>query len=87
MFVILTYDVGQKRGPKVMKLCRKYLFHVQNSVFEGTITDARLNRLKSELKENIDRLADNVCIYEFQSTKYSRKEQIGTTLIYSNIID
>ena len=35
MYVILTYDVGAKRVSKVMKTCRKYMVHVQKSVFEG----------------------------------------------------
>ena len=38
MFVILTYDIGAKRVSKIMKICRKYLLHVQRSVFEGNIT-------------------------------------------------
>ena len=86
MFVILTYDVNQRRVSKVMKICRKYLFHVQNSVFEGTITDAKLRRLKEELENKIDKTADRICVYEFDSTKYSRKEQIGATAEISNVI-
>ncbi|WP_427338327.1 CRISPR-associated endonuclease Cas2 [Caloranaerobacter sp. DY30410] len=31
MFVILVYDVEQKRVAKVLKTCRKYLYWVQNS--------------------------------------------------------
>lgn len=34
MYIILTYDVGSKRVEKVLKICRKYLVHVQKSVFE-----------------------------------------------------
>ena len=86
MFVILTYDVGQKRVSKVMKTCRKYLLHVQNSVFEGSITEARLNKLKAELEKKIEKEMDSICIYEFDSIKYSRKEQIGSVAKYSNII-
>lgn len=87
MFVILTYDVGIKRVSKVMKICRKYLFHMQNSVFEGTITRSRLNKLKTELEKNIEKELDSVCIYEFESLKYSRKEEIGSVKIYSSVID
>ena len=49
MFVIVTYDVNVKRNNKVLKICRKYLVHVQKSVFEGNITEAKLGKLKSEL--------------------------------------
>jgi CRISPR-associated protein Cas2 len=86
MYVILAYDVGQKRVSKVMKTCRRYLIHVQNSVFEGTITEARLKKLKNELEKKIVKEADSICIYEFDSIRYSRKEQIGLVAIFENII-
>ena len=50
MFVIVKYDVNEKRNNKVLKICRNYLVHVQKSVFEGNITEAKLRKLKSELK-------------------------------------
>ena len=87
MFAILVYDVGKKRVSKVMKTCRRYLLHVQNSVFEGTITEARLNKLKAELEKKIEKETDSICIYEFDSVKYARKEQIGSVAIYQSIID
>lgn len=87
MFVIVTYDVGRKRVNKVMKICRKYLLHIQNSVFEGNLTHARLNRLKKELENIIETKLDHVCIYEFDSIKYSRKEEIGSAPVFKTIID
>ena len=42
MYVIITYDVGVKRNSKVLKICRRYLLHVQKSVFEGHITETDL---------------------------------------------
>lgn len=41
MFVILVYDINIKRNKKVLKICRRYLNHVQKSVFEGVITEAK----------------------------------------------
>lgn len=69
-----------------MKICRKYLAHVQRSVFEGTITEAKLKSLKRELENVIDTEVDSVCIYEMESVKYTRKEQIGIIQTFSNII-
>lgn len=86
MFIILTYDVGKKRNAKVMKICRKYLNHEQKSVFEGTITEAKLNRLKGELKAVINVSEDKVNIYRFESLKYSSKEIIGQSARQTNII-
>ena len=48
MFVILVYDVKAKRNNKILKTCRKYLRHVQKSVFEGNLTEAKLKRLKNQ---------------------------------------
>ncbi|HHX10172.1 MAG: CRISPR-associated endonuclease Cas2 [Bacillota bacterium] len=77
MFVILVYDVEQKRVAKVLKKCREYLFWIQNSVLEGELTEMKLRQLKRELKTIIDEEQDSVIIYKFQSTKYSSREVLG----------
>ena len=86
MFVILTYDINRKRVSKVMKICRKYLVHIQESVFEGTITEGKLTRLKKELKYIVNVEEDSVCIYQMESIKFAYKEQLGTIKVYSHII-
>lgn len=35
MFVILFYDFGEKRVGKALKICRKYLTWIQNSVLKA----------------------------------------------------
>ena len=77
MFVIVTYDVNAKKNNKVLKICRKYLLHVQKSVFEGMITEAKLKRLKNELAQVIKKDEDSIMIYRFETLKYSSKEEIG----------
>ncbi|MGB4437112.1 MAG: CRISPR-associated endonuclease Cas2, partial [Acetomicrobium sp.] len=77
MFVILVYDVEQKRVAKVLKKCREDLFWIQNSVLEGELTEMKLRQLKRELKTIIDEEQDSVIIYKFQSTKYSSREVLG----------
>ena len=77
MFVIIVYDVNQKRVGKMLKLCRRYLNWVQNSVLEGDISGAKLQMLKAEIKELIKKEEDSVIIYQFRSTKYSDREIIG----------
>lgn len=86
MFVILTYDVASKRVSKVMKTCRKYLTHVQKSVFEGMITDGKLDRLKQELSRIIVSAEDEVCIYKLETVKYASKETIGVSKLNDNIL-
>ena len=59
MFVILVYDVQEKRVAKALKTCRKYLTWVQNSVFEGDIGEANLKKLMIEMKKVIDIHSDS----------------------------
>ena len=80
MYIVLTYDVGAKRVSKVSKTCNKYLVWVQNSVFEGNITEAKLNRLKKELDKKIDINSDNIRIYRLENIKYSSLEVIGNVI-------
>ncbi|WP_132996417.1 CRISPR-associated endonuclease Cas2 [Sporanaerobacter acetigenes] len=77
MFVILVYDIGEKRVAKVLKTCRKYLYWVQNSVFEGQISEANLTKLKVELGRIINYEQDSIIIYSFRTTKYSNVEIMG----------
>lgn len=77
MFVILVYDVNEKRVNKVLKTCRKYLNWVQNSVLEGDISDANFRKLKSEISRIINKDEDSVIVYILRTTKYSDREIIG----------
>ncbi|MCI6189711.1 MAG: CRISPR-associated endonuclease Cas2 [Clostridium sp.] len=77
MFVILVYDVQEKRVAKALKTCRKYLTWVQNSVFEGDIGEANLKKLMIEMKKVIDIHSDSVIIYRFNSLNYSKRQVIG----------
>ena len=76
MRIILIYDVSAERVNKVMKVCREYLEHVQNSVFEGDITDSNFKELTSKLKSIIDQNIDSIIIYHLWISKYN-KEIIG----------
>ena len=86
MYVILIYDINQKQVGRALKICRKYLMHVQESVFEGNITEARLNALKEELAAIVDTGTDSVIIYRMDSVRYTKKEQIGNVQSLSNIV-
>lgn len=86
MYIILTYDISSKRVAKAMKICRKYLRHVQKSVFEGTVTQAKVNQLKVELQKVIVPSEDSILMYEFESLRFTSKEHIGKYEEYTNII-
>ena len=77
MFVILVYDVTERKVAKALKVCRKYLTWIQNSVFEGDIGEANLKKLKKELLGVIDPKTDSVIVYRFNSLNYSKREVLG----------
>lgn len=77
MKVILVYDVNVKRVSKVLNTCRKYLHWIQNSVFEGEITRAKLEKLKTELKEIINDDEDSIVIFLLKKDWLIAKEFLG----------
>ncbi len=77
MFIILVYDVGEKRVAKVLKTARKYLYWVQNSVLEGELTEAQFEMLKHELNGIIKKEYDSLIFYTFRTMKYSERELVG----------
>lgn len=86
MFVILVYDVNAKRVSKVKKICERFLIRKQNSVFEGNITGAKLNKLKDQLQKVMDTDCDECIIYKLESIRFASKEEIGMTNHSSNIL-
>jgi CRISPR-associated protein Cas2 len=77
LFVIVVYDFNEKRVAKALKIYRKYLYWVQNSVFEGEISQANYTKLKMELGRLINPEEDSVVFYVFRSTRYSKREEMG----------
>mgnify|MGYP001626429759 CR=1 FL=1 len=85
MFVIVVYDVDEKRVNIVNKYLKRYLFWVQNSVFEGDISkdlmDRMINGLEKILKDN-----DSAVIYVFNGFKVERKVLGRTRGFIDNIL-
>lgn len=77
LFVILVYDFNVKRVGRALKISRKYLNWVQNSVFEGEISNANYIKLKKELGRLIEPQEDSVIFYTFRTQKYSKREEMG----------
>jgi len=77
MYVILVYDIGQKRVAKACKHLRKYLNWVQNSVFEGEITKGKYQEAMAGLKKIIRKSEDSVLIYQFRTEDAMKKKILG----------
>lgn len=76
MYVILVYDVNQKRVARMLKLCRRYLHWIQNSVLEGEITDVKLKELLTEAK-SIMVENDSLIIFKSRDNRWLEKEVYG----------
>ncbi|MDY3766153.1 MAG: CRISPR-associated endonuclease Cas2 [Lachnospiraceae bacterium] len=82
MYAILVYDIvmdesGKKILPKVFKICKKYMVHIQNSVFEGELTDAKKMKLQAELNKIIRKNEDSVIIFTCRNQNWLDKEFWG----------
>ena len=75
--MIMVYDIKEERVNKVLKIGRKYLNWMQNSVLEGEITRAKLVKLKIELKGVIDREEDSIIFYKLRTKKFFDRETMG----------
>jgi len=82
MYVILIYDIiMDKTGPKILrnvfKICKKYLTHIQKSVFEGNLTELEYMKLKSELNRYIRKDRDSLIVFKSRNDKWLDKEFLG----------
>lgn len=77
MYVILVYDIGEKRVGKMLKLCRQYLNWIQNSVFEGEITEVKLKEFKGKALNIIKEETDSIIIFNTSEEKWLNKEVVG----------
>lgn len=83
MYILVVYDIanadteGQKIWRQVFKTCKKYLHHVQKSVFEGEVSESGLAALKQTLQSIIRDDADSVLIFSSRNERWLAKEVIG----------
>ncbi len=77
MFVLMVYDVNVDRVTKVLKIGRKYLNHIQNSVLEGELSPAQYKQLKHEVEKTISPDHDSVRFYLLRTTRYFTIDKLG----------
>lgn len=77
MYIILVYDIGEKRVGKMLKLCRKYVNWIQNSVFEGEISEVKLKELKIRASRIMLKEYDSLIIFKARQEKWLEKEIVG----------
>lgn len=77
VYCILVYDINEKRVAKMLKLCRRYLHWIQNSVFEGEITSLKLKELIHKAKAIMNTDEDSLIIFTSRDERWLDKTIIG----------
>jgi CRISPR-associated protein Cas2 len=77
MYILLVYDIKENRVTKVLKYLRGYLNWVQNSVFEGELTNAKFYKMKQGLENIIVTDEDSILVYTARDKKWLSKTVIG----------
>lgn len=77
MYDIVTDEKGPKIARNTFKICKKYLTHIQKSVFEGDLTRLELMKLRSELNNYIRKDRDSLIIFKSRSERWLEKEFWG----------
>ncbi len=61
----------------MLKLCRRYLHWVQNSVLEGEITEVKLKELEHKARKILDPETDSLLIFAGHTSSWMEKRVIG----------
>lgn len=77
MYVIAVYDIGEKRVAKMLKLCRRYLNWIQNSVFEGELSEVQLKELIIKAKEIMNPQEDSLILFKSRDQRWLDKQIVG----------
>ena len=85
MYMVCVCDVDEKRCAKVMKVLRKYLFHIQKSVFEGSLTPKSYKDLLCDLRK-VSIETDSILFYISYNEKQMYKESLYSICEPMNIL-
>ncbi len=77
MHVIVVYDTAVERNPKILRTCRKYLHHVQRSVFEGQLSDAQFRLFQQAVESFLDHDYDSVFVYTMPPGAIPQRREWG----------
>ena len=75
-YVVAVYDVASERNARALRLFRRYLSHVQNSVFEGELTAAQLAELEAGAREVLAG-RDAAVLYVLRTQAYTERRSLG----------
>lgn len=79
MYLILIYDIHlDEKGPHVLrnvfKISKKFLTHIQNSVFEGELSLAQYEDLVQQLQQHLRSDKDSCIVFKNRNPNWLQKE-------------
>ena len=77
MYCIVVYDVNEKRVAKMLKHCRRYFHWIQNSVFEGQVSELKLKEFIFEARQIMDVDCDSLIIFSSRNERWLDKQVVG----------
>ena len=77
-YYIAVYDISGKRIAKMLKLYRRYLHWIQNSVFEGELTDKQMKELMRQTRAIMNPKEDSVIVFKLKNANAMERLVLGT---------
>jgi CRISPR-associated protein Cas2 len=77
MYVIIVYDVEVERIDAVRNVLKQYLTWIQNSAFEGEITEGHLEELHLKISNLTEKNKDSVTVYTINNPSWIKKINWG----------
>lgn len=79
MYIVLVYDIKNvddysRTANRVFKTCKRFLTHIQNSVFEGNLSGSQLVELRTLLKRHLRKELDSCIIFKSHNEQWLKKE-------------
>jgi CRISPR-associated protein Cas2 len=86
-FYIAMYDMHKTRVAKMHKLLSRYMFWLQNSVFEGELTEKQYKLLMDEALKIMNTKEDSLVFFKVRSALHTERIIYGVAKPeFSNII-
>lgn len=76
VYVVVVYDMDADRTHYMLNYLRRYLVHVQNSVFEGELTEGDFEKVRAGV-ERILEPDESTIIYRVESEKFVDRTVFG----------
>lgn len=77
MHIIIAYDIGVERLNQVRHVMKQYLNWIQNSAFEGELSEGQLEELRLKVREKIDMEKDSVVVFVISNPDWVEKHIWG----------